>query len=173
MLAFRLDPAEVRSLVAFIRSGLDANAASTDLSQASVSRGRTLFESKGNCLSCHRVNDRGHDAGPDLTEIGRARTPAALQRSLTDPTGSMLPINRPVRAVTRTGSVVKGRRLNEDSYTVQILTEEGRLVSLVKSELREWSVADTSPMPSYKESLTPDEMADLIAYLSSLKGPRP
>ena len=174
MPAFKLDPADVRSLVAFIRSGLDANAtAPPGPSPGNPSRGQTLFESQGNCLSCHRVSGKGQDSGPELTEIGRARTPAALQRSLLDPTGSMLPINRPVRAVTRDGSFVKGRRLNEDTYTVQIMTDGGRLVSLVKSELREWSVDATSPMPSYKESLTPEEMADIVAYLSSLRGPRP
>lgn len=108
--------------------------------------------------------------GPDLTDVGRARTPAAIQRSLVDPSGSMIPINRPVRAVTRDGRTITGRRLNEDTYTVQIITDEGRLVSLVKSGLREWSVSTTSPMPSFKDTLTPDELIDLVAYVSSLKG---
>ena len=66
----------------------------------------------------------GSRAGPDLTDIGAARTPAAIHRSLIDPTGSMRPINRPVRAVTRDGAVVTGRRLNEDTYTVQIVTRK-------------------------------------------------
>ena len=119
------------------------------------------------------MNDKGQDSGPDLTAIGRARTPLSLQRTLIDPTGSMLPINRPVRAVRRDGSVIKGRRLNEDTYTVQIMSEQGRLVPLLKAELREWSVGTTSPMPSYKDTLTPEELADLVAYLVSLKGSRP
>jgi mono/diheme cytochrome c family protein len=85
----------------------------------------------------------------------------------------MLPINRPVRAVRHDGSVITGRRLNEDTYTVQIMTGEGRLVALVKSELREWSVGTSSPMPSYKDTLTPEELTDLVAYLVSLKGSRP
>ena len=56
----------------------------------------------------------------------------------------MQPINRPVRAVLRDGTVVTGRRLNEDLVTVQLITDEGRLVSLVKPELREWTVSTTS-----------------------------
>ena len=43
-------------------------------------------------------------------------------------------------------------------------------VSLVKSGLSEWSVSTTSPMPSFKDTLTPDELIDLVAYVSSLKG---
>jgi hypothetical protein len=89
---------------------------------------------------------------------------------LVDPAGSTFPINRPVRAVTRDGRVVTGRRLNEDTCTVQMITAEGQLVSLVKSELREWTVSPTSPMPSFKDTLTPAELIDLVAYLSSLKG---
>ena len=80
----------------------------------------------------------------------------------------MRPINRPVRAVTRDGVVVTGRRLNEDTYTVQVVTPEGRLVSLVKGELRDWSVSPISPMPSYKDELSADALADLVAYLVSL-----
>ena len=173
MLSFRMDPNDLQSVVAFIRSGFDADANALAGVPGVAARGQALFEGKANCLSCHRVNEKGQDSGPDLTDVGRVRTPVALQRTLLDPTGSMLPINRPVRAVRRDGSVVKGRRLNEDTYTVQMMSEEGRLVALVKAELREWSVGTTSPMPSYKDTLTPGEMTDLVAYLASLKGSRP
>ncbi len=69
------------------------------------------------------------DGRPDWTSptSARVRTASSIQRSLVDPTGSMLPINRPVRAVTREGRVITGRRLNEDTYTVQIVTDDGRL----------------------------------------------
>jgi hypothetical protein len=53
------------------------------------------------------------------------------------------------------------------------MTDRGRLVSLVKTDLREWSVSTTSPMPSYKDSLTPGALADLVGYLVSLKGSQP
>jgi putative heme-binding domain-containing protein len=173
MPAFRLDPNELRGLVAFIRVGFDANATATPPVTGDAVRGRVIFEGRGNCLSCHRVNDKGQYSGPDLTDIGQTRTPVAIQRSLVDPTGSMRPINRPAHAVMRDGSVITGRRLNEDTYTVQLVTDQGRLVSLVKAELREWSVSTSSPMPSHKDSLRPEELADLVAYLASLKGSQP
>ena len=168
MPAFKLDPGDARALVAFVRSGFDAN--TTTMPAGDRARGQLIFEGKGACLTCHRVEGRGREIGPDLTEIGRSRTAASIQRALIDPSGSMFPINRPVRAVTRDGRVINGRRLNEDTYTVQIITVEGRLVSLVKSELREWSVSPTSPMPTFKDMLTPDELIDLVTYMSSLKG---
>lgn len=168
MPAFRLDPSDARALVAFIRSGFDSNA--TAVPQGDSGRGRIIFEGKGACLTCHRVDTRGRGVGPDLTEVGRGRSAIAIQRSLVDPTGSMIPINRPVGAVTRDGRAINGRRVNEDTYTVQIITDAGALVSLVKADLRQWSVSKTSPMPSYKDTLTPTELIDLVAYVASLKG---
>jgi putative heme-binding domain-containing protein len=166
MPSFRLSPDEMRGLIAFVRSGpADANAPPVRLGNAA--RGRTIFEAQ--CLSCHRVGTTGSWAGPDLTDIGAARTPAAIQRSLVDPSGGMRPINRPVRAVAADGAIITGRRLNEDTYTVQLVTADGRLVSLVKSELRDWSVSPTSPMPSYKDELSADALADLLAFLVSLR----
>jgi putative heme-binding domain-containing protein len=131
-------------------------------------RGRALFEGKGKCLTCHRVGEKGSFAGPELTDVGGARVPASLRLSLLDPSSAMRPINRPVRAVTPDGKTITGRRLNEDTYTVQLMTDDGRLVGLVKSELKEWSVGTVSPMPSYKDTLTPDELSDLVGYLASL-----
>lgn len=170
MPAFQLAPDDARMLVAFIRSGFEGNA--TTAVAGDASKGRMIFEGAGRCLTCHRVNATGSGVGPELTDIGRTRTAAAIQRSLVDPTGSMSPINRPVRAVKRDGTIITGRRLNEDTYTVQLVTGEGRLVSLVKAELRQWSVDTTSPMPSYKDALKPDELIDLVAYVASLKGTR-
>ena len=166
MPSFRLTQDEMRELIAFVRSGPGADANAPPVRLGNAARGRTIFEAQ--CLKCHRLGTTGSWAGPDLTGIGAARTPVAIQRSLVDPTGGMRPVNRPVRAVTADGGIITGRRLNEDTYTVQLMTIDGRLVSLVKSEIRDWSVSQTSPMPSYKDELSDDALADLLAYLVSL-----
>ena len=113
-----------------------------------------MFEGKGACLSCHRVNDRGSRKAPDLTDIGAVRSAGSLERSLRDPNSQMMPINRPVRAVTRDGKVINGRRLNEDTYTVQLTDDEERLHSLSKADLREYTISTKSTMPSYEKELT-------------------
>jgi putative heme-binding domain-containing protein len=133
-------------------------------------RGRVIFEGKGACTKCHRVNDSGSRIGPDLSDVGASKAPSSIERHLVDPTASMAPINRPVRAVTKAGRVVNGRRLNEDTYTVQLIDDQERLVSLVKEDLREFTVGTTSSMPSYRDKLTSDELAAVVAYLLTLKG---
>ena len=165
---FVLRPAELTSIIAFIRAGFDPASAAVRVGDAG--RGRALFLGRAECAGCHRVNGSGPRLAPDLSDIGAIRTLAALQRALLTPNESLLPIHRPVRIVTRDGRTLRGRRLNEDTYSVQIIDEEENLHSLDKAGLREISVATTASMPSYAERLTPDELADVIAYLVSLKG---
>src|SRR5262249_51619421 len=98
------------------------------------------------------------------------RAPEALEGSLIDPSELMLPINRPVRAVTADGKVISGRRLNEDTYTVQLIDSQERLGSLDKSALKEYTGLKTSNMPSYKDKLSAAELDDVVAYLRTLKG---
>jgi cytochrome c oxidase cbb3-type subunit III len=168
MPAFKLDAAELTGLVAYLRNMNTFDTSS--MTAGNVANGQAVFEGKGACLSCHRVNGRGSRKAPDLSDIGVLRSAGSLERSLRDPTSQMIPINRPVRAVTRDGKVINGRRLNEDTYTVQLTDEEGRLHSLIKSELREYSISTKSTMPSYEKELTRDELADVVSYLLSLKG---
>ena len=81
----------------------------------------------------------------------------------------MLPINRPVRIVTSDGKTITGRRLNEDTKTVQLIDSEERLLSIAKRDLRSFVVETKSTMPSYASKLTADEIADVVAYLLTLK----
>jgi mono/diheme cytochrome c family protein len=82
----------------------------------------------------------------------------------------MMPINRPVRITTTDGRTITGRRLNEDTYTVQIIDDKERLHSLAKADLRSYVVETKSTMPSYAGKLTDAEIADVIAYLLTLRG---
>jgi len=159
---------EVTALIAYIRSGFDAMGAAMKIGDPA--RGQTLFAGKGGCATCHRVNGAGTYTATDLSEIGLMRKPASLERALTDPAGSVIPANRSVRVVTRDGRTIRGRRLNEDYYTVQLIDEQSRLVSLIKADLRSFEVIQASSMPSYAITLTADERADVIGYLLSLKG---
>jgi putative heme-binding domain-containing protein len=167
---FKLQPAELDGLVAFIRAGFEVGGTAVKVGDAA--RGQMVFEGKGACTTCHRVNGKGPRVAPDLSDIGAVRSPSSLYRSLVEPTKGMMPINRPVRAVTRDGRTIRGRRLNEDTFTVQMIDEQERLVSLVKADLREYELGTTSPMPSAAKTLTSSEIGDVIAYLLSLTGLR-
>lgn len=158
---------ELTALVAFIRSIGDFDAKPVAVGDAQ--RGRSLVEGKGGCLTCHRIKGKGSAAGPDLGAIGSQRTAFALQQSIVEPARALLPSGRSVRVVTADGKTIVGRRLNEDTHSVQIVSEDGRLLSLAKSDLREFTILTAPRMPSYQQRLDTAEVADIVAYLISLK----
>ena len=135
-----------------------------------VGRGRTIFEGKGGCLTCHRVKDKGSRLGPDLSDIGIQRTRDALEKSLLAPSPEAQPQNRLYRVVTSDGVTITGKLFNQDISSIQMLDSEERFRSIPKSKLREQDFVQPPPMPSYEGKLSREELADVIAYLASLKG---
>ena len=168
MQPFAFGAGDLTAIVSYLRNMSKFDARGMTLGNAG--RGKALFEGAGNCAGCHAVNGKGPRVAPDLGDIGSLRTAELLHRTLIDPAGTMLPANRSVRAVTKDGKVINGRRLNEDTYTVQLIDEQEHLVSLTKADLREFTVLKTTPMSSYKDKLSAQELADIEAYLLSLKG---
>ena len=158
------------ALVAFLRAMREFDAG--PIGSGDAARGRALFEGKGGCLSCHRVSGKGSRLGPDLSDVGIIRPRRHLERSLLEPNEVILPQHRTIRAVTSDGTEILGQRLNEDTHTVQILDSKEQLRSLAKDQLKEYGMMATSPMPSYRGKFTAQELADMVAYLASLKGNR-
>jgi cytochrome c oxidase cbb3-type subunit III len=76
-----------------------------------------------------------------------------------------------LRVVTRQGKQIKGVRVNEDTFTIQLREASGRVHSFFKSELSElhkdWG---KSPMPSYREVFSKEELDEIVAFLLSLRG---
>jgi putative heme-binding domain-containing protein len=163
---FVLSAADLTGIIAYMRAAFDGSAS---IQVGDAARGKALFDGKGECASCHRVGASGPLIAPPLNDIGLARAPAALERSIRAPSSAMMPINRPVQIVMLDGSTLKGRRLNEDTATVQIIDDSEQLRSIAKRDIRTLEVGTTSPMPAYADRLTDDEIADLVGYLLTLR----
>jgi len=133
-------------------------------------RGAAIFAAKGGCVACHRVRDKGSRLGPDLTEIGSTRQPDELRKAILDPSPEVQLQNRTYRVVTKDGTAVSGKLLNQGATSIQMLDSKERLVSFQKSSLAEYKFVDTAPMPSYRNKLSSGEIEDVVAYLSQMKG---
>lgn len=131
-------------------------------------RGRLLFEG-GDCMNCHRVHGRGSRQGPDLSRIGLLRRAVDLEESLLDPAAEVQADNRGYFVTLADGERVMGRLLNHDSYTVQLFDTEERLRSFTKADLRDHGFAE-STMPSYRDTLDAQEIADIVSYMVTLRG---
>jgi putative heme-binding domain-containing protein len=140
--------------------------------KGNAARGKAIFEGKGDCLSCHRVKLTGSRSGPELTGIGRERraTRAYLERALLDPDADVARANRGVRVtLKKDGTVVKGRLLTRDMFTVELVDSQGNLKSFLKSELSDVTIVTKGLMPSYNGKLSSQEVEDVVSYLASLK----
>jgi putative heme-binding domain-containing protein len=168
MPGFPLGGVESMQLLAYVRAL--GRAAMPPPADGDATRGRTLFAGIGDCARCHRAGGMGFRTGPDLSDAGARMPPSDLLAVLLRPDERVLPAQWYVRAVTRDGRTITGRRLNEDTYSVQLMDGQEALVSLVKEELREYELIKKSPMPSYEGKLTREQLGDLVAYLASLKG---
>ena len=135
--------------------------------------GRAIFEGKGACLTCHAVNDHGGSLGPDLSKIGVTRTVESLRLALVNPDAEIDKEYFTVVAITKSGQTVRGIALNEDDLSVQIRDRDGNPRSFLKDKLKSVRREQRSIMPSYASRLTAAEVADVVSYLRTLRGPAP
>ena len=158
-------------VVAYMRSmNENSGVKSIAAAKGDVTRGRALFAGKGTCSACHRAYGVGGRSGPDLSESGLLLRPIEIETSILDPDKDMSSATQPFRIVKKDGATVTGALLNQDTHTIQMLDAQGRLASIAKADVREAAFVPKSPMPSYRGKLNPQELADLIAYVASLKG---
>jgi cytochrome c oxidase cbb3-type subunit 3 len=174
----RVTDDEMRQLVAYVRSiGKSARVAT----RGDAARGAQLYAKLG-CASCHIISGAGGSLGPELTNIGWIRGPDYLRQAVLEPAARLpqgnLPIPArgyneylPVTVVMRDGAEVRGIRLNEDVFTIQIRDTNGKFHSVRKTDAAAIrKETGSSLMPSYANRLVAGEIDDLIAYLSRLGG---
>jgi len=170
MPANRMSEETAGAVVTYLRAMAADNERNTVVG-GDAARGKMLYEGKGRCASCHSIHGTGSRLGPDLTEIGRLRRSAELARSIVDPDAEITPPNRFVRLVTHDGVAVTGRLLNHDAFSVLLIDSSEQLRSFDRTTLRDFTIEDKhSPMPSYRGTLTDQEIADIVTFLAKQKG---
>jgi cytochrome c oxidase cbb3-type subunit 3 len=174
------EDSEIWAIVAYLRSLAPPQQA---VVAGDAAKGKKLFESAG-CFTCHMVNGSGGLLGPDLSRVAAARSAAYMIESIREPdkelsTFMLDPNNHysvprsydTVIVVTTDGKKIQGVALNEDTYTVQMMTAGQSLRFFQKKDVKEVIHDRKSLMPPYSEDvLGKAEMQDLIAYLETLRG---
>ena len=112
--------------------------------------GKTIFDGRGACMNCHRIEGNGSHFGPDLSEVG-GRSPEQLETSILDPDAEIAPADRIILVVLKNRTTTIRRLLNEDTFGLQMIDKTERL--------------------SFKDKLTAQEVADVVAYLGTFKPP--
>ncbi|MEO2045288.1 MAG: hypothetical protein ABGX16_01795 [Pirellulales bacterium] len=140
-------------------------------------RGKEIFYGKrALCSACHRVGpkkstEKGQEIGPDLSRIGEVRSHRDLLEAILAPSASFARGFEPKTIVTTTGQVIAGVIHEETDDTIILYTPQREEIRIARSEVERIVTSNVSIMPDGLErSLTSDDLRDLLAYLSSLKG---
>ena len=133
--------------------------------------GEEVYYGKGNCAACHWLDGEGGRQGPDLSGIGARRGLDHLRQSLLEPAAAFPEGFLMVSVVGKDGRRIRGIRLNEDAFTIQLRDFSETLHSLRKQDLAELNKhKGESSMPAYSDTLTTAEIDDLISFLASQRG---
>jgi quinoprotein glucose dehydrogenase len=122
-----------------------------------------------NCLACHTVEAKeGSQVGPILKTIGGQRTKAELLESLVNPVAKIVPGYGLVSITLKDGSNLAGGLFKEDKTSVTLRLADGTEKKLPRTQIT-MQTPPVSMMPPMLGILTPREVRDVVAYLSSLK----
>ena len=129
-------------------------------------RGKAIFFGKGECSSCHMISGEGGFLAPDLSAYGSTASAEGIRDEIVRSRRTPSQGYRSAVLVTAGGDRLEGLIRNEDNFSVQFQTKDGRFHSFQKSELRGLDRLETSLMPTnYGERLSSAELDDLVRYL--------
>ncbi len=134
-------------------------------------RGHAVFLSqKAACTTCHAMGYAGGRVGPDLTKIGGVRTPADLLEAIVLPSASFVRSYEPVVVLTDDGRSFAGIIREETAAEVMLQTSATATERIRRAAIESLQAGTVSLMPKgYDTLLTPQEVADLVAFLARAK----
>lgn len=152
----------------------DAYAAFAMEHAGNPANGQKIFiaENGVGCVKCHRVGDAGGEVGPALAGVGSKYDRAKLIESVLYPSKQILDGYQQVTVRTKKGVIEAGIIKQETSSEITLVDSSAQKIVIKKSNVDRRKVSELSLMPEgLHMGLKPQEFADLIAYLESLKEP--
>lgn len=136
-----------------------------------IRRGQQVFHGqKAVCNACHAVGYVGGKTGPDLTRIAQIRNERDLLESILFPSASLVRSYEPILVLTTDGRQLNGVIKNETDSEIVLVTGPNKEERIARSDIEATRPSTVSVMPAgLDKQLSQQELADLIAFLKSLK----
>jgi putative heme-binding domain-containing protein len=136
-------------------------------------RGQSIYyRASPGCFNCHVVHGKGTDLGPNLSEIGSKLPKEALFQAILEPSAGISFGYEAFTITLRDGEEAYGLVASETPTELAIKSVGGVITRYKKSEVVSRQKATVSLMPAGLEAgVTPQELVDLVEFLSSLKKP--
>jgi putative heme-binding domain-containing protein len=108
--------------------------------------------------------------GPELTAVGRRASAEQLLESIVEPSRVIAKGYETVVVETDDGRILSGTFVAEEDGQLVLAPPAGGRVSVALDEIAERSTAAVSSMPPMGQAFSPEQIADLVAYLVTLRG---
>jgi PQQ-dependent dehydrogenase (methanol/ethanol family) len=175
MPAFPIPDAELEAIVGYVEA-LKTPAADHPTA-GDPAAGERFFTGKGNCSTCHIVRGRGGILGPDLSNLARERKALQIERALLEPGARVTtargaeppPSYKALTVRLSNGTRLRGVARYEGPFDIGLQSIDGKFHSIERADVAEL-VVEPSVMPKLQAS--PEEMRDLLAYLTRLTADR-
>ncbi len=157
------------------RLGNSINMADLLKLDGNIEQGRQFFftATASQCNNCHRLEEKGGTIGPDLSWIGSKYKPHEILESLIDPSRKIDPKFQTHLLITAAGKTHTGVLVERsERHVILNVFKEGKTVAmrLASDDVEELIPQQKSLMPDgMLRDLTPQQAADLLAFLTSLK----
>jgi putative heme-binding domain-containing protein len=137
------------------------------LNSSEMERVKRLITENG-CLACHRIEKQGAYTGTTLNGLGARRSANEIRTAIVSPRPTLTPGNSLVQLTTSDGKKLTGRILSQDDHDVRVIDASGEVATYSKPGLRQFTIINTNPMPSYEGKITGEDLDGLVRYLGSL-----
>ena len=147
----------------------DVAARRTLAASGDATRGELLFKSQS-CVNCHTTADGQTPKGPHLVDIGKRSKPDELVESILKPSAKLAQGFETYRFDILDGRTVQGFVVGERAEATVVREANGVQTELKRGDIDKRTMQKLSSMPEgLAANLTPEQLADLLAYLRSLK----
>jgi putative heme-binding domain-containing protein len=129
-----------------------------------AARGAAVFRKA--CINCHKVNDEGHEVGPQLASI-TDKTKESLLTSILDPNAAVDAKYFNYSVLTHDGRTFNGKLETETGSSITLVVAEGKRNTVLRRDIELLQASSQSLMPEgLEEGLKPQDVADLLQFVS-------
>lgn len=141
------------------------------MDQADPARGELLFRHTGGagCFKCHSLDATRNAFGPNLGGIGLRANQRHFVQSMLEPSAVITEGFTMQTVITENGKTFSGVLLEESGLSIALGLSTGERVDIPKSRIEERHSSRNSAMPSVAEILSPQQVADVAAFLATQK----
>lgn len=121
------------------------------------------------CLRCHKVNNSGGDAGPDMTGFAVKHDRAYILESIVNVNAKIAQGFQMVILTMKDGSVKAGALKTEENGVLTIQPPGTPAEQVKAADIAKRDTAPSGMIPNLGDLLTKREIRDIVEYVSSLK----